>query len=295
MTLSIHDDGMGSEGPAIVASNLLKHSVLSLRHHLLTFRVPASFARPEPGQFIMLRPKEPGPMLLSRPMSVYGYRDRNDGGRLQVLFRTVGAGTLHIASLKAGAAVEILGPLGQGFRSWSGASEVILLCGGLGVAPLTFLAERIRHARPSSDRPRITAYYGVGSVQDLIGLETLSAYATDVFVATEDGSIGERGLVTDLFSKRIAEHESRKAVMFVCGPKAMLKRLSQILDRTTIPCQVSMEERMACGLGACLGCAVPVYDADGDLHYGRVCKEGPVFDIRAVFRNRYGTGPGREG
>lgn len=284
-----HDDRMKIEGPAVVSSTLLKHAVLSKHHHLLTFHVPTKFDRPVPGQFIMIRPQRQGPMFLARPMSVYGHREGRDGARLQVLFRTVGTGTQHIASLKAGESVMIVGPLGQGFRSSPDTREVILLCGGMGIAPLTFLAERIRHSRPKDARPRITAYYGAGSAHDLIGLETLSSYASDIFVATEDGSMGQRGRVTDLFASRIAQHQSQRAVIFACGPKAMLRHLSQILGSVTIPCQVSMEERMACGLGACLGCVIPVYDGDGNRHYERVCREGPVFDIRTVLPRPSGT------
>ncbi|HAR98606.1 MAG TPA: hypothetical protein DCS11_06910 [Syntrophus sp. (in: bacteria)] len=256
---------------------VLFNRALTPQHFLLALSLPPTFARPVPGQFVMIRPAGGGPQLLSRPLSLYDHRGGRDGSRIELLYRTVGAGTRQLAALKAGESVEILGPLGRGFTLGPDVDEVILLGGGMGVAPLTFFAERLGRTKA---HPRVVCYFGAGSRDDLIGLDRLSPLCSELHIATEDDTRGERGVITGLFAARMRRHDSRRAAMYACGPNPMLRTLSRLLAGTSLRCQVSVEERMACGIGACLCCATAVATPGGQASYRRVCCEGPVFNLR---------------
>jgi dihydroorotate dehydrogenase electron transfer subunit len=256
---------------------VLFNRTLTPQHFLLALSLPPTFERPAPGQFVMVRPAGSVTPLLARPLSLYGYRGGRDGSRIELLYRTVGAGTRQLSALKAGQSVEILGPLGRGFTLGPDVDEVVLICGGMGVAPLTFFAERLGRTRA---HPRVVCYFGARGRDDLIGLDRLSPLCAELHIATEDGSRGERGLITDLFKARMRSHDPRRAAMFACGPNPMLQTLSRLLAGASLRCQVSVEERMACGIGACLCCVTAVATPGGQASYRRVCREGPVFDLR---------------
>ncbi|HOD28565.1 MAG TPA: dihydroorotate dehydrogenase electron transfer subunit [Syntrophales bacterium] len=256
---------------------VLSNRALTPQHFLLALSLPPAFARPAPGQFVMIRPAGGGTPLLARPLSLYGHRGGRNGSRIELLYRTVGAGTRQLAALKARDAVEILGPLGRGFILGPDVDEAVLICGGMGVAPLTLFAERLGRTKA---RPRVVCYFGARSRDDLIGLDRLSPLCAELHIATEDGSRGERGLITDLFAARMRCHDPRRAAVFACGPNPMLQALSRLLAGTSLHCQVSVEERMACGIGACLCCATAVALPGGQASYRRVCCDGPVFNLR---------------
>jgi len=150
---------------------------------------------------------------------------------------------------------------------------MVLIAGGMGVAPLMFLAERgaMRHAR----RRVIHCYFGARTSSHLYGLARLRTLCAEVKVATDDGSLGYRGPVTELFLRDLPQFNSAGTALFACGPDMMFRSMASIMRGRNVPCQVSVEERMACGIGACLGCAVE----DEHGNYKRVCKDGPVFDI----------------
>ncbi len=220
----------------------------------------------QPGQFCMLRAWPGKDPLLARPFSVH---DR-EGDRLTFLIQVRGRGTALLSRLRAGDEIEILGPLGRGFPAPSGV-RVYLVAGGLGVAPF-YLAAKELLARGIE----VELLYGARSREDLVRLSAFRRLGLTVKVATEDGSLGHRGLVTELLEEALARAEGE---VFACGPWPMLQAVAEVGRRHGARTFLSLEARMACGLGLCLGCAVK-RRAGGYLH---VCTEGPVVPAEAVF------------
>ncbi len=237
-------------------------------HFRLRLR-PARPLRAEPGQFVMLRVGEGIDPLLRRPFSIHR-TDPGETGEFEILFRVVGRGTRLLSRLRAGDRVDALGPLGQGFRT--DAEHPVLVGGGVGVAPLLFLTERLLE---QGRRPLLLL--GARTDRDLLCHQDFTCLAVPCRVATEDGSAGEPGLVTGLLDRALDEAAPGTAV-YACGPPAMLAAVAGRCRRAGVPCQVSLEAHMACGVGACLGCVVPGTDEP----YLRVCREGPVVDANRV-------------
>ncbi|MCX5851828.1 MAG: dihydroorotate dehydrogenase electron transfer subunit [Deltaproteobacteria bacterium] len=254
-------------------------AVVSIRevvegHYLLTLHVPRRYLRALPGQFVMLRIHERSVPFLGRPFSIHRVYTRGKHTLMEILFRAAGAGTVACAQLKKGDTVVLTGPLGSGFHVPGRCTDMVLVAGGMGVAPLMFLAEH-GAMRPRKRRRVIHCYFGARTASHLYRLARLKTLCTEVKVATDDGSLGYRGTVTDLFLMDLPQFNPNRTALFVCGPDMMFRSMALIMRGSNLSCQVSIEERMACGIGACLGCAVE------DEHgiYKRVCKDGPVFDI----------------
>ena len=250
-------------------------------HYRMSLCLPDFFDLPHPGQFVMIR--EPGreEPLLSRPFSVYGFRKENDQGILDLLYRVVGRGTAFFSHLREKSSASVLGPLGKGFTMPTSVRNAVLVAGGVGVAPLNFLLQQF-HERASDFREvGITAYVGARTSALLVGMDRLEGFC-DLRVSTDDGSLGYRGAVTDLFERDLGSYPQDTTWIYGCGPSGMILSLSRLVRPTSLRCQVSLEERMACGFGACLGCAVKTTDSQGVTNYRRVCSEGPVFDIREL-------------
>jgi len=213
-----------------------------------------------PGQFAMLglapalRHRDP---LLPRPMAVY----RGGADALEFRFKIVGRGTRIMAELRPGAKVSVLGPLGNGFAKPDGPAT--LVGGGSGIASLFELA---RGAKPGS---RILL--GGRTRADILGLEDFEPLGVELRVATDDGSLGQRGLVTDLLAPRAGE------TVYACGPLAMMQRAETLARRAGARCFVSLENNMACGFGVCLGCVVKT-----PAGFRYVCTHGPVFDASTL-------------
>ncbi len=247
-------------------------------HFRMVIALPAAFPEAAPGQFVMVRVKDRMFPFLGRPLGVYGQEKRAGGCRIEVLYRVAGRGTGVLARLGKGNAVEILGPLGRGFKEVRGRDRIVLIAGGIGVAPLTPLARRLCGNLPTG--ARLVCYYGARCAHLLVGLGALRKACHTVRVATDDGSMGFKGPVTDLFAGDLENYPPGRLAVYACGPRAMLKKIAEILEGRCIPCQVSVEERMACGVGACLGCAIETKDPGKP--YKRVCKEGPVFELDEI-------------
>ncbi|MBN1613824.1 MAG: hypothetical protein JW950_05080 [Deltaproteobacteria bacterium] len=146
------------------------------------------------------------------------------------------------------------------------------------MAPLAYLAHRCRGRNAGGKRTSIIVYAGARNAQSIVGIKHFEA--VDLRICTDDGSRGFHGPVTALFERDLCSYDPEKTMIYACGPPAMIGSLARILEATSFSCQVSMEERMACGVGACLGCVTAVKDNGGRIRYERVCREGPVFDIR---------------
>jgi len=232
------------------------------------------------GQFIMLQVSAHTDPLLRRPFSICSAQ----GAFVDILYKVVGTGTAAMASWQPEQHASCIGPLGNGFTIVPPPAPVYLVAGGIGIAPLLFLHETL--VQCSSDR-NFTVFMGGKTTADVALLEDFSLRGQQqVQYATEDGSRGFQGLVTDLFSDHLREsrkQQSRSACIYGCGPAPMLRVLSAIAQRQAMECQVSLESSMACGIGACLGCAVKIRPtADSTVSYKRVCADGPVFDSREL-------------
>lgn len=213
-----------------------------------------------PGQFVMLYGKDAS-RLLPRPISIC----QTDGTALRLVYRVAGAGTEEFSALCKGQTLEVLGPLGNGFplREAQG-KRVLLLGGGIGIPPMLGAADRLRDGAVA-----------VLGYKDETFLKDEFERACPVVFATEDGSGGVKGNVLDA----IREKGIRGDMIFACGPIPMLRAVQAYAEGAGIPCWISMEERMACGIGACLGCVCDTAkeDAHSHIHRKRVCKDGPVF------------------
>jgi dihydroorotate dehydrogenase electron transfer subunit len=263
-----------------MTATILSNVEIAPCHFLMALAVSRVFGQARPGQFVMLRPAGRGFPFLGRPLGIYSLAEHADGARIEVLYRAAGKGTKVISALCEGDRIEILGPLGNRFEHRPGTRAAILLAGGIGIAPLVFLAEKLSLA-PTPERPKLILYVGARDSTGLLGIDHMKSFGVDVRVSTDDGSAGYRGAVTDLFLQDRASFDAASTEIFVCGPNPMLKRMSEIIADHPFPCQVLMEERMACGMGACLGCTIEVRASSG-VEYRQVCADGPVFELSSI-------------
>ena len=203
---------------------------------------------------------------LRRPISICGI----DGAAqtLRFVFQIRGEGTAQLAALDTGDTAELLAPLGRGFAPADPSRKAVFVGGGIGVPPL------LEAAKPFG--ANAVAVLGFRNKESVILKEDFEKNSNRVLIATDDGSFGHHGLVTDCLDGLEFDE------IYACGPTPMLKAVSRIAAQRSVPCRISLEERMACGIGACLGCAVRMRDDAGREHYGHVCKDGPVFDSKAV-------------
>jgi len=230
----------------------------------------------QPGQFVMVKVPDAFVPLLRRPFSVH--RPLVEGGEVigfELLYKVVGQGTRVMSEMKAGDVLDVLGPLGKGFSYSKGVNQAFLVAGGVGVASLYYLAQRLSEDSAAA----MTIFLGGCSAADILCEKEFRAMGALVRITTEDCSLGEMGLVTPVVEKTI-NSDGKPDMIFACGPQPMLKAVGDIAAAHCVPCQLSLESAMACGFGVCLGCAVEKTSADGG--YFHVCKEGPVFDSRDV-------------
>ena len=223
-----------------------------------------------PGQFISVYPNDAS-KLLPRPISICEIDDTKDPGRLRIVYRTVGGGTKEFSQLKEGDTLEILGPNGNGFPAPASGkigpdTRALLVGGGIGIPPMLELAKQL----PCT----VTTVAGYRSASEMFLTGELET-AGDLVIATDDGSCGYKGTVIDA----IKSAGIKADVIFACGPRPMLKGIKVYAEEKKIAAYISMEERMACGIGACLGCVCQSTDIDdhSKVNNKRVCVDGPVF------------------
>ncbi len=238
---------------------------------LLRLLSPELSAGAVPGQFLMVRVNDSIDPVLRRPFSICGTEEE---GIVKILYKVIGRGTEFLSMKKAGEHISILGPLGKGFRIHHGPNNSILVAGGIGIAPLLFLS----HYIDSTETNLLTGFRTSREIVDpvLTGNNIVSEIATD------DGTMGFKGVVTDMLYKKLEKNIFKETRIYACGPLPMLKSVARISSEFKIPCQVSMETFMACGLGVCQGCVVRYDTSKNEVPYLHVCKEGPVFDINEI-------------
>ena len=273
----------------------------------------SAFAKAEAGQFaeldlsdVQLPPAEDIPqnlidaaqrkILLRRPFSFCDVIAKKGETLVDILYCVLGPGTLRMSTLSAGDSISVIGPLGKGFRVQGDKKMVLLVSGGMGVGPLLHLAGVLTDDFPTIE---VTAFAGVSTAKELpferrldeisqqIGFSVpeFARYGVESSLATDDGSAGYEGFVTDCFSQWLGQHNpaAEDVIIYSCGPEAMLARVAQIAQQRNIDCQVSTERLMACGIGLCQGCAVECkVDGSEKTVYKMCCKDGPVFDSREV-------------
>lgn len=231
----------------------------------MTLECPDIARQVVPGQFVMVRCEG---FTLRRPISVCDAQ----GDRFRMVFEVRGAGTRWLAEVQEGQQLNILGPQGKGFNLGDPHRPVVFAGGGIGIFPLLYAC------RPFG--ARATVLLGFRSAAMMALTDDFRAAGVDLRIATEDGTAGDHGLVTELLTARLAEGPCE--TIFACGPHPMLRATAEKAMARGIPCQVSLEQRMACGMGACLGCAYKIRRADGSETYAHACVDGPVFDAREV-------------
>ena len=274
---------------------VVENKPLTGGHLLLSLDAPEQAQATRAGQFVMVRMLGRSDVILRRPMSIYdvkpavrltqdgstGPGDSEQGhctpGVIRLLYKEVGRGTRLMGALQPGDRVGLLGPLGHGFFSEEyldearQAEEVVHVAGGIGIAALLLPAREL-----ASAGIRQKLFFGGRTQYDLVGLEDFTAHIPNPVLATEDGSCGHRGYVTAPLAAYLEQTRPQRVMMMVCGPWAMLRAAVLLAERFGHRCLVSMENRMGCGLGVCLGCSIRVL-GEGHAAYQRVCTEGPVF------------------
>lgn len=222
--------------------------------------------RAGPGQFLHIRCGSSTNPLLRRPISIHRIGKED----VEILYNVVGKGTEILSGKKAGDKIDIIGPLGRGFNIYRNSKSIkMLVAGGMGVAPLLGLAEKL-----SRDIKNFIVILGAKTQDHILCEKEFKKLGADLYIATEDGSRGKRALATELVREIVKskKYKLEDVCVYAAGPIGMIKALCRLVKGCSIESQASLEERMACGLGACLGCVV-----ETQLGYKRVCKDGPVF------------------
>jgi dihydroorotate dehydrogenase electron transfer subunit len=256
-----------------------------------TYRVrldcPDIAATIRPGQFVMLRLTGVNDPLLGRPFALYDtVLDGDRPAAIDIVYLVIGKMTGKLAAVRPGDRLDVWGPLGNGFANLSGLDDVALVAGGIGQTPfLAYLRDLLgtrgyggRAARRQVGRVRL--YYGVRSADLAAGVDDFRAAGAEVHLASDDGSLGFRGFVTQL----VGTHPPPQRLVG-CGPEPMLYALAKQARAWGVPCDVSLETPMACGLGVCFSCVTGVRTPDGGWDYKRVCVDGPVFDASSLLWN----------
>lgn len=261
-----------------------------------TFRVrlecPEIARRIVPGQFLMVRLAAGDEPLLGRPLALYDVWLGDDGTPrgVDVAYLVVGRMTRRLAQIPPGAMLDVWGPLGNGFATKSG-PQLVMVAGGIGQTPFLALGREALRGRAYGDPPRASAgvarailCYGVRTADLLAGADDFRQAGVEVRVASDDGSIGRPGLVTELLQETLDEIGATAASVQLacCGPEPMMEAVAAIARERGLPCEVSLETPMACGIGICFTCVAKVRDETGDWDYKRTCVEGPVFDACAI-------------
>jgi len=275
------------------------------------FTCPEIAARIVPGQFIMLRLAGCDDPVLGRPLALYD-TVLSDGSLaetaqpigIDVVYLVVGKLTARLSKYLPGQQLEIWGPLGNGFPPVA-TQHLLMVAGGIGQTPFMALAREylglqsygqsvgnalrgipapvLNNDRASARASKVTFCYGARTKDYLAGVEDFRQLGVDVRISTDDGSAGHHGLVTDLARQVISEQPKNETLRIVCcGPERMMEAVAHLAASAGVPCQVSLETPMACGIGICFSCVTKVRQPDGDWDYRRTCVEGPVFDAASI-------------
>jgi dihydroorotate dehydrogenase electron transfer subunit len=272
-------------GPVTVEENVsLARDTFRIR-----FACPEMARRIVPGQFVMLRLADCNDPLLGRPLALYDVAADGAGKPtfVDVVYLVIGKMTRLLAEFQRGSRLEAWGPLGNGFPP-TPTEHLVMVAGGIGQTPFLTLAReylgRMAYGDPARAAPRakqVTLCYGVRTRDYLAGVEDFRQAGVEVQLATDDGSFGHHGFVTDLV-RPVVEQSPWPCRIVCCGPEPMMEATAKIAQQLNVPCQVSLESPMACGIGVCFSCVKKIRDPAGGWDYRRTCVEGPVFEAADV-------------
>jgi len=250
----------------MMEGKIVRNQKLNEKYYLLEIKCEEFVREAKVGQFIMINTRHQDythDPLLRRPLGIADVR----GDRFSLVYMVVGKGTKLLSELSAGSTISFSAPLGSTFTLVK-KQRTALVAGGIGIAPVYWLAKTLKETGCVVD-----LYYGGRTMDDVVLLEELKENTDHLIVTTDDGSAGIKGFVTEPFRENILSYD----MVYACGPKGMLRTVSEIAVSSDVDVEVSLDERMACGLGACLGCIIYVKDGDKVVQK-RCCVEGPVFD-----------------
>lgn len=250
---------------------------------LISLLAPLIAQQSLPGQFVHIKCSKDHYPLLRRPLSIH--RIDKERGEIFILFQVVGEGTKLLSQKVVRDNLDILGPIGNGFSVFPESKKVLIIGGGIGVAPLLALVEKFINLGKE-----VRVLIGALKREMIIGEESFRSLGARVDIATDNGSYKLKDLITDLLEEAIIREVWLPDQIFACGPKPMLKNIAEIASSTNIDCQVSLEERMGCGIGACLGCVCKIKTKNKKedkirYEFKRVCVDGPIFKASEVIWN----------
>ncbi|MDM8538259.1 dihydroorotate dehydrogenase electron transfer subunit [Desulfobacterales bacterium HSG17] len=247
-------------------------------YYRMGIECPGSYSDAKPGQFVMVRLTQDSDPMLRRPFSIHRLIEADGSVQgIEILYKVVGRGTQKLSEFRKGDGIGLLGPLGNCFTIPENPGPVFIVAGGIGVAPMYFLTSYLQ--QKGIDLAESMVFIGGRSKDDLLCMnDFFSVGMNTVHISTDDGSAGQKELVTSPLERAI--QSSRPDIIYACGPTPMLKAVSNIAEKYNIACQISIETMMACGMGACMGCAVHSKESTGK--YLHACKNGPVFDAQTI-------------
>lgn len=251
----------------LVAKQQLKSDIFKF-----TIKSEKMVSQSKPGQFLEIRVTDTIEPFLRRPISIHSINKENN--TLEFIFQVKGKGTEILATKEIGELIDIIGPLGQSGFSFEDYNNIAIIGGGIGTFPLYELAKQAKQAGKTTN-----IYLGFRNKDFVVLEDEFKAVANKIVVSTDDGSYGANGFAIDFMKEDIKQNGVD--CIFACGPLPMLKAVQAYANENNIPCQISLEEKMGCGIGACIGCAVK-YKTETEDTFKRVCKEGPVFDANTV-------------
>lgn len=248
-------------------AEIKENTPINKSNNLLVLNISEISDEPLPGQFYMIGTEDSYDPLLKRPFSIF----KKAKSEIQFLYRIKGKGTEKLRQMKSGETISLIGPLGNGYPLPDKNMKPVIIAGGIGIASVFPLIQKLKNDA--------CLIYGGRKADELLMYDELKVSCKALFVSTDDGSMGEKGTVIDVLDRLLTRNLTLDArhLLYACGPSKMLEAVSKIAMEKGIKGYISLEENMACGVGACLGCAVKTKKG-----YERVCKEGPVFRIEEI-------------
>ncbi|MGE5423422.1 MAG: dihydroorotate dehydrogenase electron transfer subunit [Ignavibacteriales bacterium] len=258
--------------PSVEKALVVRHREIVPGFYELEFIAPSIARDVLPGQFVNVRVSNSYDPLLRRPFSIYDVDKKL--GSITVFYKVVGRGTSLLSRTHIEHRLDVMGPLGTPFSVSKDIKSAYLIGGGVGIAPLVYLAKIL-----NQNKVKFKVLMGASTAGFLAGKDMLNKLGVPLMISTDDGSEGMRGRVTDLLKDQLSANACD--FIYSCGPEPMLAQVTEIAQEYGIPGELSLEEHMACGVGACLGCAHQVKE-DDTFRFAKVCCEGPIFKIGQV-------------
>ena len=256
-----------------IHTTILSNEEVAEAHYLLRCECAEIAEHAQPGQFIHVMIPQGSGLLLRRPFTIYTM----EGHEITMLYQIIGDGTKQLSEMPKDAPLQVLGPLGNTFNFTTKPEPAILVGGGAGIASLMLLAVALR-----KNGIETIGLVGAQHHARLLSVADLKSIGVPVHIATDDGSVGHHGYITDILAELLKHADWHCPTIYACGPHGMLAAVTKIAIDFEVPAQIAMENRMGCAMGVCLGCVCPVSTGPNSFEYQRVCTEGPVFNATDI-------------